>query len=112
MPSSAPPPPPATVTATCPPGTPGCCEPSRVGVGRGLLVLRCCHRDAGMLSPHPSPLWGHLGRGGGGCLPASPPCPITTVLMHGVIWGRFSPLQCSSKLRVGWCRRWGGGCSK
>lgn len=111
MPSSAPPPP-ATVTATCPPGTPGCCEPSRVGVGRGLLVLRCCHRDAGMLSPHPSPLWGHLGRGGG--LPTGiAPLPHHHCAYARCHLGSFFPITVQLKAACGVVQAvGGGGCSK
>lgn len=60
-------------------------------------MLRCCHWDAGMLSPHPFPLWGHRGGGGAACLPVLPPCPITTVFISVVIWGHFFPIAVQFK---------------
>lgn len=108
MPSSAPPPPQPQSLPPAPPAPRGAASPAGwvwAGVSScydAAIGMQGCSRHTRL---HCGAIWG----GGGGCLPASPPCPITTVLMHGVIWGRFSPLQCSSKLRVGWCRQWGGG---
>lgn len=71
-------------------------------------MLRCCHRDAGMLSPHPSPLWGHLGRGGG--LPTSiAPLPHHHCAYARCHLGSFFPVTVQLKAACGVVQAVGGG---